>query len=245
MGRLVWVRSDAYQKSPNKFECKVSIGEEVITYRLTPQSIDPPKSSSLVKWIADQRYPYIAEASKTQYGVKYQLLTDHTDYLIEMARAQTEKTDAIPSMVQVPQMQVKGREYMSMPMFSRRLDDGRIEPTVLFRRAPDQEDPVVFSRYLLNKIANFRLKRQQQAKEKAEIQLLLNYLTGLLEPNSVIDYNQLAQLHASETLICWLRMAQLNNALLMVLPQLIEIALKAKDWRRFHHRVSESIANLP
>ena len=58
---------------------------------------------------AAQRLPAIDEdAAATELAVRYQLLSEWTDYLVVHVRADADKADELPSLVKVPQVLAAG-----------------------------------------------------------------------------------------------------------------------------------------
>ena len=65
--------------------------------------------SDLARIAAAQRLPAIEdEAAATDLAVRYQLLSEWTDYLVVHVRAQADKADDLPALVKVPQMLAAG-----------------------------------------------------------------------------------------------------------------------------------------
>ena len=65
--------------------------------------------SDLARMGAAQRLPTIdEEAAATEFAVRYQLLSEWTDYLVVHVRAETDKATELPSLVKVPQVIAAG-----------------------------------------------------------------------------------------------------------------------------------------
>ncbi len=65
--------------------------------------------SDLARMAAAQRLPAIDdEAAATDLAVRYQLLSERTDYLVVHVRAEADKANDMPSLVKVPQMPAAG-----------------------------------------------------------------------------------------------------------------------------------------
>ena len=65
--------------------------------------------SDLARMGAAQRLPAIADsAAATELAVRYQLLSEWTDYLVVHVRAETDKADELPTLVKVPQVPAAG-----------------------------------------------------------------------------------------------------------------------------------------
>lgn len=230
-----------FEKIPNTVACEIEIMGQRTCYALTPE---PTKNLALAKWIAIQRYSSIPADQQTEFAVHHQILTDQTDYLIEMERAEHEQTDRLATMVQVPQMQVHGRDdSMNMPMFSRKSNDTLSPPGFFRLSSPRDHADSSFIHTIQEKIADYRYKHRAK-QERTEIQALIDYLNTLTEHPEQLDYQRLAQLHAPEALITWMRLAVLNDALPALIQQINALAKNAKSWSDFEAQIRDDFLKV-
>jgi uncharacterized protein YegL len=154
------------ENNPQTLKCEIHINGKRTHYTLNPE---PTNSPELAKWIANQRYATIPKHQKIEFAVQHQILTDQTDYLIEMERVEDEQTDRLATMVRVPQMQVHGRDdSMSMPMFSRKSNDSLDSASFRLSSPRDHAD-ASFIHTIQEKIADYRYKHRAK-QERTEIQ---------------------------------------------------------------------------
>lgn len=216
-----------FEKRPEQLDCNITINGQLTHCALNPKEIESPE---LIKWIADQRYSSIPNNQQTDFGVQYQILTDRTNFLIEMERTKADQTDSLATMIQIPHMQVHGRDdSMSMPMFSRKTNDVLDPPAFLKRSAPGNHHPPSFINYIQEKVAGYKLK-QKHKQEQAEIRELMTYLNGLSDHPEQLDYCMLTQLKAPDELVIWLRLGLLNNELPSMIYKLTLCAEYCDDW---------------
>lgn len=222
------------ENGPETVECDIHINGEQTHYTLNPE---PTNSPELAKWIASQRFASISQHQQIAFAVQHQILTDQTDYLIEMERVEDEQTDRLATVVQVPQMHVHGRDdSMSMPMFSRKSND--LLDIASFRlSSPRDSADSSFIHTIQEKIADYRHKHRAK-KERAEIQALIDYLNNLIEDPEKLDYQRLAQLHAPESLEHWLRLGQLKNRLPLMIESLVSYAESCESWQELEQGFS-------
>ncbi len=79
------------------------IDEQTVMLRSSPELAD-----SLLRLAAHARLPALDKAERLDWAVRHQLVTDDTDYLITVARAEGEKSDGLPALQVVPQMLAAG-----------------------------------------------------------------------------------------------------------------------------------------
>jgi hypothetical protein len=219
---------------PESVTFEVTVDEATSQHSLTPQK---NHSNDIVKWVADQRFKSIPEAHQAEYGVKYQLLTDKTDYLVEIERAEAEKSDHLPSMVKVPQMEVFGLKNTTPDiMFSRRFNDTLDEPRFLRRQIDD--DPVKVE----DNASPYNPKQAQKKQEQAEIELLCSYLESLLHSDRNLELTILMQLKAPEELIHYVRLYDLQGHLMDILPRLLEVLSSSQDWESLEEKLCGQIS---
>ena len=73
-------------------------------------AVDGPSTarSDVARMGAAQRLPAMAGAAAAELAVRYQLLSEWTDYLVVHVRAEADKATDLPSLVKVPQVQAAG-----------------------------------------------------------------------------------------------------------------------------------------
>lgn len=207
---------------PSILEVEVTANNRTKTYQIPAQL---SQNAALANWIASQRYQSLPESEKERYAVEHQLLTNKTNYLVELLREDGEKTDEIPTLVQVPQMQVyeTGSNYLNIPTFSRR----------------EMDQPMTIGNggvgYRLNSpyaTQDLQLTEGEQHKqERADIQALAMYLLHTLErQESTQCIEQLMPFELPQTVVDFLRLLELQGVLLNSLPALIEIAQNSDNW---------------
>ena len=203
-------------------EVEVTANNRTKTYQIPAQL---SQNAALANWIASQRYQSLPESEKERYAVEHQLLTNKTNYLVELLREDGEKTDEIPTLVQVPQMQVyeTGSNYLNIPTFSRR----------------EMDQPMTIGNggvgYRLNSpyaTQDLQLTEGEQHKqERADIQALAMYLLHTLErQESTQCIEQLMPFELPQTVVDFLRLLELQGVLLNSLPALIQIAQNSDNW---------------
>lgn len=62
----------------------------------------------LLRMAAQYRMAGLLESARSDWAIRYQLLTDQTDYLIQVERAEQDRTDQLPDIHVVPQMLAAG-----------------------------------------------------------------------------------------------------------------------------------------
>lgn len=226
-----------FESCPETLECDIHVNAELTHYRLNPQMTRSPE---LAKWIASQRYESLPQHQQIEFAVQHQILTEHTDYLIEMERAERDQTERLSTMIQVPQMQVHRRDDLSMPMFSRKSNDTLSPPTFLRRSSPKDQFDSLSIHTIQEKIVDYCQKRGGK-QEQIEIQSLIDYLNSLIDHPEQIDYSRLAQLYAPETLIAWLRLAVLKDQIPAVIQQINALAKNCHHWSDFAERIRDNV----
>lgn len=175
---------------------------------------DDSLSPTLLRMAAQQKMISLPEDSRSDWAIRYQLLSDQTDYLIQVDRAEHDRTDDLPELQVVPQMLAAGwggtstvrfspdrmsfcRSTVSMD-FDLPIDD---IPAVLFRRAPKQQidrrdssdlEPLIQA---LNKRAN--------ALIRSSLPLSIDELKRIGLPTVVLErFERLLRQGLSEQTIC-------------------------------------------
>lgn len=194
--------------APSVLEVEVTVNNRVKTYHVYAQTSADP---ALAKWVATQRYQAVPESQQESYAIEHQLLTNKTNYLVELLRDESEKTDEIPTLVQMPQMQVyeTRANYLDIPMFLRR-------------------DPGVAN---LLKPSMILGAEAQKRSEKTELEALSVCLKQLLEYR-LIDQSimQTLPLNLPQSIIDFLRLLELEGALFKTLPELIVLVKSSDNW---------------
>ena len=80
-----------------------AMDEQTVMLRSSPEMAD-----SLLRMATHARLPALDKAERLDLAVRHQLVTDDTDYLITVARAEGEKSDGLPALQVVPQMLAAG-----------------------------------------------------------------------------------------------------------------------------------------
>lgn len=73
-----------------------------------PLAIDTAVADAIVRLGAKQHLPKIPQVQRKDWAVRFQLMTDQTDYLIKVERAEGEKADDFPELQIQPQMLAAG-----------------------------------------------------------------------------------------------------------------------------------------
>jgi Ca-activated chloride channel family protein len=204
-----------FHELPGFVEVEVSSATGTQVYQLKPES---SQNKAAEKWIASQRYQVLPESEQVAFAMEYQLLTDKTDYLVELQRAESEKSDAIPGLVKMPQMNVleAPTTYMDIPAFLRR-----------------QADPLDAPRFSHKGITDTVKNLFKENPETMQIKQFIVYVTTLIEAGSEPDYQQLIEFGLPEGLIDLIRLSELQGQLNSVLVSIIEHAKECKVWREF------------
>ena len=71
---------------------------------VVPLAIEETAADAIVRVAARQRLGEVADAGEQEWAVKYQLITDRTDYLVSVERAAGERAEALPELQVQPQM---------------------------------------------------------------------------------------------------------------------------------------------
>jgi len=209
---------------------EIQIDQTNETYNLESKHIE---SRQVIQWIAQQQYSSIPENQKTYYAISYQLLTDQTAYYIEMERAETEKSDELPTLVKVPQMNSYGRHDSASSL------DLGIRFSLRQLTAEDKDnDKVKQSLDMPNFLDGNQDDEANQLliKQQNQMKQLKQYLESVLSvsidgaSNIDIEYCQIKSLKTPEELINWLRLAELSSNGAEILMQIIEILRQQKGW---------------
>lgn len=203
------------------------------SYSIFPKLNDNPK---LLKWIASQRYTDLIESEQTRFAETYQLLTDSTDYLIELERAESDKSNELPTMVKMPQMEVHG-SFDASPgiMFSRRFDDSAdsndyMDTPAFLRRQIDESESSRFGDYVSEKLANYSEKRRIK-QETLQIQQLVAHLESLIQAGLSLEYKKLHNLKAPDDLIFIMLRIELDHGSKKAIKLIIEVLKECNQWQ--------------
>jgi len=209
-----------FETTPKVIDCAISINDVHHHYALEPQTT---QSQDMVKWIASQRFPTIPSEQQTAFAVQHQILTDKTDYLIEMERAEHEKITQLASVVQLPQMEIILEEIMiDDSMYSRRSDDYINTPALLRRNnSATQKDSL---------IEEVNARQAQCKQEQIAIDALVIYLNTVKHQPELLNYQTLKELNTPKPLIDWLRLGQLTGTLANQVLRLEQYAKTCEGW---------------
>jgi len=228
-----------FKTNPGQVDIEVLSNNSKQGYTLNQTS---DNSLGIQKWVAYQRYKALDTEQKESFALKHQIMTDKTDYLVELTRKDSEKIDEIPSLVKVPQMEVyesnhKHRvmschlsddlyeiQYPDIPAFLRRQDDmGSPSENVMFSRKPPSSDEVVFSPDSLDDF------------DEKQIQELVQYLKQVTSGNVDFDIIKLIELNVSEDLLCSIRLFTLLANEEQAIKLLLQLCTNHSDWSEIEY----------
>lgn len=195
-------------------EVKLKLDNTTLTISVTKP--ETAQQTALTKWVASQRLCQIPETQQADFAVHHQLLSEHTDYLIELERSASEQSDEMPEFVKMPQMQVhETSDYLDMPMFSRRQLDS---PQDI------KQSPSLFER------TKALIKADKESKQiKAVIALLKEHVQQIEYPP--IDLKALENENVPRELIQFLRFVELVELQDLIIPKLINQLAQLKTWQ--------------
>ena len=113
--------------------------------------------SDLARIAAAQRLPSIEdEAAATDLAVRYQLLSEWTDYLVVHVRAQADKADDLPALVKVPQMLAAGwhgvgtvrEDRMHAPLSPPGVGEAMVEPDTDKAESEDRAYMLTYDQFM-------------------------------------------------------------------------------------------------
>ena len=113
--------------------------------------------SDLARIAAAQRLPAIEDdAAATDLAIRYQLLSEWTDYLVVHVRAQADKADDLPALVKVPQMLAAGwhgvgtvlEDRMHAPQSPPGVGEAMVEPETDNAESEDRANMITYEEFM-------------------------------------------------------------------------------------------------
>jgi uncharacterized protein YegL len=134
--KLWWKPKEIYSGDGVSIPLKLDKNTEQIEFIVRGKSLHEThalplkkiKDKAMLKWVVSQYIKQLDVDAQIDLAVEHQVLTEHSDYLVQMQRDETEKTDEIPSLVKMPQMVAYKStkvSYEDTPLFMR----GSIRPS--------------------------------------------------------------------------------------------------------------------
>ena len=233
----------SFDHLPEKCHITLTQGDTQTTYTLTPTVYGENQHIGSKKWVAQQRFATLPENKQPSFALQHQILTEVTDYLVEMQRAQSEKTDQIPSLVKMPMMEVmhdespvENNQFTDIPMFSRRapveeqmekMDSNRVEDVKSAYDIPNPSDDEWLN-----------LKLDDVYDEPTEYENVMAFRTYLESLEDIdypeLDFDKLAALNVPQDIMERMRLAELEGVLHQHINSLLKLISlyeqKAKPW---------------
>jgi len=210
-----------FKTQPNQIDIEISSTHFNESYNLT--TTDDNRAFTR-KWIADRRYQTLDTKEKESFAIKHQILTDKTDYLIELTRSESEKTDELPSLVKVPQMDV----YESND--GHRVMSGRI-PAFLRKHSDSTMDDIKFSLKSSFSDKTTSFEEPVDIEQIKQIKQLIEYLNQVTSGEVEFEIIRLAELNLSEGILDSVRLIIFESGEQKTVQILQELCSKHSEWR--------------
>jgi len=210
-----------FKTQPNQIDIEISSTHFNESYNLT--TTDDNRAFTR-KWIADRRYQTLDTKEKESFAIKHQILTDKTDYLIELTRSESEKTDELPSLVKVPQMDV----YESND--GHRVMSGRI-PAFLRKHSDSTMDDIKFSLKISFSDKTTSFEEPVDIEQIKQIKQLIEYLNQVTSGEVEFEIIRLAELNLSEGILDSVRLIIFESGEQKTVQILQELCSKHSEWR--------------
>jgi Ca-activated chloride channel family protein len=217
-----------FKTEPGQVDIEVLSNHSKQSYTVK-QTVD--SRSGIQKWVAYQSYKTLDSELKESFALEHQILTDKTDYLVELIRQESEKTDEMPSLMKIPQMEVYesnvGQNKMSS--YSR---DNYLDVPKFLRKPMDSYDGVMMSVR-----EDIPQEMSSDITEQKQILELIEYLNKVTSGEVNFEMIKLAELDLSEDMLDSLRLIILSSDEAQAIKLLIQLCTNHSDWSSIADRL--------